>query len=818
MQVERSNHASMSTKVQRTSLWLVLALRPASRTINEMDKSIVNHLSHIEITTEFEQALSLCQDLYIDEAESQLDHIIRNSPGFIKAYTALALVKLLQGQLDQHRFWLEQALQISPGHFQALHQLSISRLLNGDPQNALTLIKEALNRKPSEVSTVLLAAQAYLKLGQYSNAIDQADRALILSRGWHPEAHLIKSQAMLATLNGKTSFDIFTDLISGDEDTVKLTILCQLIDEEASHEGYLNKVSDAIAEYPDRKLLFMLRVCILRMLGRPDDCFRDLYYLLSINQDEPRVLIHFAEIFQSLNRFQESLQVYLRIIRLTGPSADLYSQVGVCYRGLGLWHSAQKAMRRAVRANPLSWAAIGNLGEICFRLGDHTRARSLYKISLRLNPICDTSFFNLMLAYSIGEASDMQEMLGIARNYWDKRKHIMGISTARSTNDEIILQDNSSQHTACLENRSGEKIRICILTSDVGNHCVSYFLASFLRHYSKEVLCVELALCSRRYEERELAICDYADDVLCLEGRGELEARSMLLSRNYDIIIECNGYTGESGLAILAHRCAPIQCHYIGYHASTGLDSIDYFISDSYILNKNVQLQLSEKSAALDRAWLAFNLFETPPIAQAAATADRPILGFFGNSTKITDETLAYWREILGVAGDSILVLKDLTFNDPRIATKTLDRLSEKGIEKDRVALLAPTNTWAKHMECYNLIDYALDSTPWSSATTGFDAIAMGVPLLAIEGNTIASRMSSSLVHHLGYSDWISRTPSDYAKLGDWIQSDFHMARKNKSSLQEQSLSSSLFDGKDLSKSLERLLLRIHSNHSQLPS
>ena len=110
-------------------------------------------------------------------------------------------------------------------------------------------------------------------------------------------------------------------------------------------------------------------------------------------------------------------------------------------------------------------------------------------------------------------------------------------------------------------------------------------------------------------------------------------------------------------------------------------------------------------------------------------------------------------------------------------------------------------------MDYYNLVDYALDSTPWSSATTGFDALGMGVPLLAIQGETIASRMSSSLVSHLGRAEWIATSPSDYARFGQKIACEFMDVRQQKEILQAEVQSSSLFDGRSLARSLEEALL-----------
>ena len=191
------------------------------------------------------------------------------------------------------------------------------------------------------------------------------------------------------------------------------------------------------------------------------------------------------------------------------------------------------------------------------------------------------------------------------------------------------------------------------------------------------------------------------------------------------------------------------------------------------------------------------------------ATVDQPLLGFFGNSTKITDLTLEYWSALFAECPQAILVLKCLTYQDPYIVERVVGRIERFGIDRARIAIIKPTSSWIAHMDYYNLVDYALDSTPWSSATTGFDALGMGVPLLAIQGETIASRMSSSLVFHLGRTEWIATSPSDYGRFGQKIAGEFMDVRQQKEILQAHVQNSSLFDGRSLARSLEATLLSI---------
>ena len=112
---------------------------------------------------------------------------------------------------------------------------------------------------------------------------------------------------------------------------------------------------------------------------------------------------------------------------------------------------------------------------------------------------------------------------------------------------------------------------------------------------------------------------------------------------------------------------------------------------------------------------------------------------------------------------------------------------------------------WREHLEHYNYIDIALDTTPWSSATTGFEALGMGVPLVAIRGSVMAARMGSSLLKGLNRHEWISDTPETFADIVAKLCEDLPRLRASKAKFQDEVLQSPLFDGQDLAHQATQL-------------
>jgi predicted O-linked N-acetylglucosamine transferase (SPINDLY family) len=356
------------------------------------------------------------------------------------------------------------------------------------------------------------------------------------------------------------------------------------------------------------------------------------------------------------------------------------------------------------------------------------------------------------------------------------------------------------------KDRDKDKIYIGILTAELGNHVVSLFLDSFLEHYDATRFHLSLISTCRWHQSREKSLIDKADEYITVEGLSDAEARIQIRSLDLDIVIETSGFTKDSRIEVLAERCAPVQCHYIGFHATTGFDTIDYVIGDEEVASAEFNQQFTEKLIRMPRAWLACRPFEQQPLAVATCTEPYPVMGCFSQLAKIRDETLTFWAAALKQVPDARLVIKDKLVNDDAARHRILASLASLGISDARIQFLPHSDTWLEHMRLYNSIDIALDTTPWGSSTTAFDALSMGVPLVAIRGNCMPARMSSSIVKAIGRAEWVSGSPDQFAQVVGGLCNDLPSLRASKGALQRHVLNGPLFDGADLSSHLQEVL------------
>jgi predicted O-linked N-acetylglucosamine transferase (SPINDLY family) len=122
----------------------------------------------------------------------------------------------------------------------------------------------------------------------------------------------------------------------------------------------------------------------------------------------------------------------------------------------------------------------------------------------------------------------------------------------------------------------------------------------------------------------------------------------------------------------------------------------------------------------------------------------------------------------------------------------------------------------AEHLARYRLADLALDTFPYTSHTTGSDALWVGCPLITCAGSTFASRVAGSLLLNAGLPELVVDTLEAYEKLA--LDLALHPERLHalRSRLDVNRDSCALFDSPRFVRDLEAAYLCMFSAGHEL--
>ena len=750
----------------------------------------------------------------LDQAEQLLRQLVNSDCSLPMAWMNLAVLVGDRGDKEERLRLLHHAQELDPHNAQVLLNLATAYLENSDCDSAEALLRQVLSLDADLV-------EAHHALG------------VVLTKAGRPdEARLALATALQLNPDHWQSLDKLTDLKSEEDLRIAEAGYRRLITAEPDsgflhrklgiNLGHQKRIPEAIESYrlalnldaADAGALIGLGLILLNQ-GQADESLVLFLQALALDPDNADALACTGLALHTLGDQGQAIEMLDRALLAMPERADILTVKGQSHEEIGQLDQALASFEKAYQLDPKDVGIRYNLASALRLRGDLDKARIAFDELLLEKPLDLTLFSAQMFLYSVASERWAAAALALGQRFWPEWTQEFAPETIPAIDNGAVL-DPAPRTIGTLVDSADAcrlgKVRIGVLSGDLGGHVVGGFLSAFLEHYDHDRLHVELLSMRRRYESRTEDLLALADGAMSIEGLSDPEARKLLRSRNYDLILETSGYTRHGGIRLLAQRCAPVQCHYIGYHATTALPGMDYFLGDAETADPAFQDQFSEQLWQLPRPWLAYPKHQVFPEAEQLAATDLPVLGAFSQVGKIREETLSFWGPALKKVPDSLLVIKDRCTLDLQVCGRIADVLTkDHDIDPQRLRFLPMLGEWRDHVDCYNILDVALDTTPWSSATTGFEALAMGAPLVAIKGGCTAARMSTSLVQGVGRPEWVAQTPDEFASIVADLCSDLPALRTGKRERQRQAQNSVLFDSRDLAHHLQEALIAMAS-------
>ncbi|MFA7291027.1 MAG: hypothetical protein WC023_02145 [Rhodocyclaceae bacterium] len=257
-----------------------------------------------------------------------------------------------------------------------------------------------------------------------------------------------------------------------------------------------------------------------------------------------------------------------------------------------------------------------------------------------------------------------------------------------------------------------------------------------------------------------------------------------------DILVDLAGYTLHSRPAVLAMRPAPLQVSYLVYLQTSGSQWIDYVVLDRQVLTVAERVCWTEKIAYLPHTlYLCDDRVETTVLQSTRGDEGLPEDAFvyccLNAPWKIDPETFLSWMTILRRVPNAVLWLyADIEGGETNLRTAARDA----GID-DRRLFFARSVPHEQHLARFRQADVFLDTFACNAHTTAIEALAAGVPVVTLPGETVIARVGLSLMAAHGLQTLVACSANDYVEIAcrlaeerDWYESMRALARKQEGS------------------------------------
>jgi predicted O-linked N-acetylglucosamine transferase (SPINDLY family) len=341
-------------------------------------------------------------------------------------------------------------------------------------------------------------------------------------------------------------------------------------------------------------------------------------------------------------------------------------------------------------------------------------------------------------------------------------------------------------------------LRIGLVSGDFREHPVGFFLDSTLHALTgKTTSRLHFTAYSNHFAvdrttKRIRACCDSWCDAHLLNDE---QLATRIHDDAIDILIDISGHTAHSRLPVFAWKPAPVQASWLGYFATTGMPTIDYFIADPWSIPQDSENLFTETIWRLPETRFSF----TAPNSEIEVSA-LPALkngfitfGCFNNLSKMTDPVVALWAKIMRETPNSRLFLKSKQLNDEKVRKDVVAQFTAHGIAAQRLQMEG-YSTRTEYLAAYHRVDIALDPFPYTGGATTAESLWMGVPVFTLTGERLISRQGTSLLMNAGLSDWTATTEQAYFEGVVKHTRDIDALAALRMRLRNQVLASPLFD------------------------
>ncbi|MCP4629306.1 MAG: tetratricopeptide repeat protein [bacterium] len=525
------------------------------------------------------------------------------------------------------------------------------------------------------------------------------------------------------------------------------------------------------------------------------------------------------------NKIMEAIDCYEKAIEYRPDFSDAYNALGAAHDRILAPDKALQCYEEALRHNPGNYRAWCNIGMFYKnQKKDFTLTEKYLKKALRYKPDLDDALNNLAITYKdqgrLEESyEDFNEILTRLPQFASAHSNLLlNLHYHNYIDNQYLFEEHrrwASVHSSELgisaapfQNRPvpDRPLRIGYISPDFKSHSVAKFLLPVIKAHDRtnfKIYCYSDVLIHDPVSTKFVESADVWIDTFSL---ADSEFCERIRNDGIDILVDLTGHTAHNRMLVFACKPAPVQVAWLGYPDTTGLDTIDYRLTDSYADPPGMTEEFhTETLVRFDAGFLSYGAEDHyPDVGDLPALNNGYVtFGSFNNTNKVSPDVIALWSKILKAVPESRIVLKSTQLEDADTKKRFAGWFEDNGISPNRVELLGRIKDIEGHLDIYNRIDIALDPFPYNGTTTSIEALWMGVPFITLAGDRHAARVGVSILYNIDLPALIADTPDYYVQLAAALADNLDKLSGLRSTMRQRLLQSPLMDTTGFTRELE---------------
>jgi predicted O-linked N-acetylglucosamine transferase (SPINDLY family) len=320
--------------------------------------------------------------------------------------------------------------------------------------------------------------------------------------------------------------------------------------------------------------------------------------------------------------------------------------------------------------------------------------------------------------------------------------------------------------------RASGKIRIGYAGYDLRESSVSPWTLGWLTHHAKEFETFAINL--GEIQDRTTAVYErLADHYLHLPRRGPVPKDARVIkSLGLDVLIYLDVGTKARTNQLACLRLAPVQCATWGSPESSGLPTIDYYLSSTMMEPEDAEEHYTERLVRLPKSGICY-LKESGRISYLEkrdfGITKGPLVVSFQPPSKFDPRYDHLYQHINEGTGEEILIVE----RHQQDQSIVRERLAKAGVRARYVRQLS----LADYRGLMRIADVVLDTPGWNGGITTIQSLDAGTPVVTKSTNLRRGKQSSCFLELAGGHSLIAKDDEEYGEFA--VDADgLHAARR----------------------------------------
>jgi predicted O-linked N-acetylglucosamine transferase (SPINDLY family) len=527
---------------------------------------------------------------------------------------------------------------------------------------------------------------------------------------------------------------------------------------------------------------------------------------LQLDPDDLKSAFNLSLLYRKMGNDRAAISACQLSIKAKPDFAEAFSTLGLIFCDHGQFDMALVCLEQALAIKPDLPQAHLNMGVVYQKCGQYERGLASYGNAQACDPTYAPahwlSLLSLPMLYDSPSQIDqyrgqftrnMDRLLNNIRLATDAQKQFALKGVQTTTNFYLQYQGGNDRdlqtkygrfvHRVMAANypqwaekrvmpphNVPNKIRIGYVSSFMCHHTVGTFLSGWVENHDTSAFEIHCYHVGRKVDSLTEHFKNISHRFHFFCGDVETAARQINEDHLHILVYSDIGMDSIT-LQLAALRLAPVQCKGWGHPVTTGLPTVDYYLSSDLMEPPQADQHYSERLVRLPNLALCYRKPQLPEHPKTRRELAIPSNRFVYLSTQSIFKYLPQHDDLFVHIARQIpnalfvFISNQSAFATERFRHRLRAAFSAYDLEADHFCHFVPQLNFSDFLSLNMAADVLLDTLEWSGGKTTLEALSCGVPVVTCPGRFMRGRHAYAMLKTVGVPETIGSDKAGYIRI-----------------------------------------------------